>query len=214
MLPIDEQYYTYVNWAIEIIALDDRNLKELLNFRDKIRRLRIVSREDTPEWNYGEGSLLGVYTSLREFFIVCPEGLISWTDHIAIYRELVSWCKEEHVYLIEPDPGPRADWPPPRMARAMDVCAYSDKIGDIMWADNVGWEEAGGEAGHNYPFSGHEPTLEMVLAQPYEGEIDGGKIPRLLNTLCFWSGTLILVGLRVRPWPRICLTRCLQCCKQ
>ncbi|KXJ93784.1 hypothetical protein Micbo1qcDRAFT_231434 [Microdochium bolleyi] len=173
-LPADAQYYAYVNWAIDIIALDDGPLASLINFRHKIQRLRILKDSSDDLWDRYEARGLRHFTSLQELFVVCENGIMGWHG---VLTEYPSWCNDENVYLIEPDPGYSEDpdeidyWDRPvvglrRMVKAVNVDAYYKRIRRIMEEEGLSWAEVVGDAGRAFPFTGIEPTLEMVLAEP------------------------------------------------
>ncbi|KAH7021101.1 uncharacterized protein B0I36DRAFT_353805 [Microdochium trichocladiopsis] len=181
-LPVEQQYYTWVNWAIDIIAIDEGGLHDFLNFRHKIQRFRIVADNSDEYFNRSMSPRLSHYKNLRQAFIVCENGISQWSDVLDEYN---LWCNREEVYLIEPDPDyiktektDDWDWPdywdrtlvgPRRMVRAVDAAVYYERRrretrpaadAAAVTAFNSGVDPWA------YPFTGDEPTLEMVLAMP------------------------------------------------
>lgn len=89
--------YTWVNFEMDMISLGDTDIRDIVDERLDIRRLRF-ERESNEWFFYYESKGLKDFANLIEIHVICLDGFFAWLDS----WEHVEWqCPRENVRFIE-----------------------------------------------------------------------------------------------------------------
>ncbi|KAH7007286.1 hypothetical protein EDB80DRAFT_456810 [Ilyonectria destructans] len=97
--------YTWVNFEMDMISLGDTDIRNIVDERLDIRRLRFERESD--EWFFHwESKGLEGFANLIEIHVICLDTFFSWLDS----WEHVEWqCPRENVRFIKKESGQMID---------------------------------------------------------------------------------------------------------
>ncbi|OAG05796.1 uncharacterized protein CC84DRAFT_1164251 [Paraphaeosphaeria sporulosa] len=98
--------YVWVNFEIDIIYIGNGNHLGLYKaVAPQIQRLRFEAEYSDETFYRGSMKDLQSFTSIKEIFIVCMDGMKAWWGALEENQENLWPCGEESIWFIDPDNG-------------------------------------------------------------------------------------------------------------
>jgi hypothetical protein len=99
--PKTERRYVWINLAIDIVSIGSSYIEQFSSVALSIQRLKFARANDDDFWFHSESRKLRLFTNMREFYIVCVDGIYEWVG--AVKDGNFPWpCAPENLYFIDP----------------------------------------------------------------------------------------------------------------
>jgi hypothetical protein len=98
--------YVWVNFEIDIIYIGNGNhLGDYIAVAPQVQRLRFKAEFSDEVFSRSSMNYLQHFTSVKEIFVVCMDGMNAWWGALEESQEHLWPCGEENVWLINPENG-------------------------------------------------------------------------------------------------------------